>query len=130
MSGAFLPAPLRPADVLRERFEALAGVTQLELGAALGVSRLSANELLGGRRAVTASMALRLAHVFDTDPAFWMDLQRDWDLYRATQELGAEIAALPRLRIAQRPDQMVRPIAEIAVEARHAQAGLGRTQSE
>ncbi len=114
---SFLP-PQRPSDVLSARFNALGKVSQAALGEALGVSRLSANELLNGRRSITAVMALRLARIFDSTPEFWMDLQRDWDLWEAEAEHGREIAALPKLRVAQRREDMERPIGEIAAEMR------------
>lgn len=126
MSGARRSAPLtpgrfispqQPAVVLKRAFAALGQASQSALAESLGVSRLSANELLKGRRGISAVMALRLARVFDTTPEYWMDLQRDWDLYRARCDHGAEIDVLPPLRTAQRLSEMERPIGEIANEA-------------
>ncbi|HEX8307368.1 MAG TPA: hypothetical protein VF645_02995 [Allosphingosinicella sp.] len=54
--------------------------------------------MLGGRRGVTAEMALRLGHVLDTSPELWLKLQAQVDMFEARGAVGAEIAKLPRLR--------------------------------
>ncbi len=86
--------PPGPGDVLRTDYIAGRGLTQDRLAAALGVSRITVNQLLNDRRNVTAEMALRLSRVLGTTPEFWLDLQRDLDLYRAHRKRGDEIAAL------------------------------------
>jgi len=62
------------------------------------VSRFSINQIVNGKRAVTAEMALRLARVLSTTPKLWLDLQRDVDLYAARRKLGEEIEVLKVLR--------------------------------
>ena len=97
--------PIGPGDVLRH--EVLGGpvrITQEELAQALKVSRHSINELVNGRRGVTADMALRLAHVLDTDPDFWLNLQRDIDLHRARRKVGPALETLKVLRQAPEVD--------------------------
>jgi addiction module HigA family antidote len=80
--------PATPAAVLRQYLDG-AGKTQRELANALDVSLLSVNQLVNGHRGVTAPMALRLAKAFGgTGEAFWLDLQRQLDLYEAAEELG------------------------------------------
>lgn len=86
--------PPGPGDVLRTEYIAGRGLTQDRLATALGVSRISVNQLLNDRRNVTAEMALRLSRVLGTTPEFWLDLQRDLDLYRAHRKRGGEIGAL------------------------------------
>jgi antitoxin HigA-1 len=105
--------PPKVADVLRAHFLKLDGVTQESLGEALGVSRHSVNELMNGRRAVTAVMALRLARVLGTDPKFWMNLQQAWDLYEASRTHGTAITDLKPLRHEQRYEDVVRPFDEV-----------------
>lgn len=93
--------PIAPGDVLRR--EVLGGaqrITQDELAQALDVSRHSINELVNGKRGVTADMALRLARVLNTDPDFWLNLQRDIDLYRARRKAGPALENLRVLRTA------------------------------
>jgi hypothetical protein len=55
------------------------------------VSRFTVNQLLGGRRAVTPEMALRLGHVLDTSAEMWLKLQAQVDLYEARRALGGDI---------------------------------------
>ena len=90
--------PLSPGAVLQERIISRLGISQAALAEALGVSRFTVNQLLGGRRGVTAEMALRLGHVLDTSPELWLKLQAQVDLFEARRAKGAEIAKLPRLR--------------------------------
>ena len=91
-----------PGDVLRRNLDRL-GITQEDLADALAVSRLSVNQIVNGRRAITAEMAIRLARVLDMTPEFWLDLQRRLDLQEAERAVGAEVEKLKPLRKAQRP---------------------------
>lgn len=91
------PEPVSPGDVLQTEFVAKRGITQDRLAEALGVSRYSVNQLLNDRRNVTAEMALRLSRVLGTSPEFWLNLQRDVDLYRVSRRKGQEINALSPL---------------------------------
>lgn len=90
--------PLSPGAVLQERIVGRLGLSQAALAEALGVSRFTVNQVLGGRRAVSAEMALRLGHVLDTSPELWLKLQAQVDLFEARRAAGAEIAKLPKLR--------------------------------
>ena len=91
-----LPAPT-PADVLRNMLTS-AGVTQDELAAALGVSRFSVNQLVNGRRNVTADMALRLSRAMSTSAEFWLNLQQSSDLAVARNRLAAELKQVQVVR--------------------------------
>jgi len=55
----------------------------VEAARRLGISLNRLNEIVLGKRAVTADTALRLARLLKTSPQFWMRLQADWDLHRA-----------------------------------------------
>jgi len=59
------------------------GIGQVEAAKALGVSLNRLNELVLGKRGVTADTALRLAKFLKTSPQLWMRLQADWDLHQA-----------------------------------------------
>ncbi len=89
--------PVTPGEVLRT-FILDARITQERLAAALRVSRFSVNQIVNGRRAITADMAVRLARVTSTTPEFWLNLQREMDLYRARRELGEIVDQLEVLR--------------------------------
>ena len=73
-------------------------ITQEQLADAMQVSRFSINQIVNGRRSVTADMALRLARVTSTTADFWLNLQRDVDLYEAGNKLADVLRSLPVLR--------------------------------
>ena len=85
-----------PGDFLREKV--MSGeLTQEELADALGVSRVSVNQLVNNRRSVTAEMALRLGRAFDTSPEFWLRLQQAVDLEQARRRLADDLIKVRRV---------------------------------
>jgi len=90
--------PPRPSEILSQHFASFTDLNQSDLAKALDMSRLTANELLNGHRAITAVMALKLARLFGTDAEFWLNLQVNWDLARARREHQAEVDRLLPLR--------------------------------
>lgn len=78
--------------MLREDFLPEYGLSVTALAEAAGVSRQSVNELLRERRAVTPEMALRLGKLFGNSPEFWLNLQRNVDLWDAARGLKQAIA--------------------------------------
>lgn len=91
-------APPVPGSVLRQRLKAeRVGIRQDQLADALKVTRLTVNQILNGRRAITPEMALRLEAVLGTSPRMWLKLQADHDLFVARQRLDGELAQMPRL---------------------------------
>jgi addiction module HigA family antidote len=102
----YIPAPpISPGDVLRKRILS-AGITQEQLADAMAVSRLSVNQIINGRRTITAEMAVRLAHVTSTTPELWLNLQRKVDLYDARRKLEPELPRLAVLRPPKRDDEL------------------------
>jgi addiction module HigA family antidote len=76
------------------------GLTQRELADALYVPYQRLNQIVNQRRAMTPSIALRLARYFGMSPDFWMNLQVRWDLYRVQQDEQEQLAAIrPRVTI-------------------------------
>ena len=75
--------PTHPGEVLREEFMPDYELSVAQLAKRLGVSRQSVNELVRCRRAVTSDMALRLSRLFGTSPAYWLNLQRNTDLWES-----------------------------------------------
>ena len=73
-------------------------VSQEALAEALRVSRVTVNQLINGRQAVTAEMALRLAKALSTTPELWLNLQRDVDLDVARRELQRDLRLVKTLR--------------------------------
>ncbi|MBS0347218.1 MAG: HigA family addiction module antidote protein [Proteobacteria bacterium] len=80
--------PLHPGHFLESRFLVPLGITQDALAKALGISRRRVNELVRGKRAVTPDTAVRLALLLQLEPAFWLGLQLQWDLYRECRAAG------------------------------------------
>lgn len=78
----FGPA-IAPGEILLEEFLKPLGLGQVEASRRLDISLNRLNEIVLGKRSVTADTALRLARFFKTSPQFWMRLQADWDLHRA-----------------------------------------------
>jgi antitoxin HigA-1 len=71
--------------MLLEEYLKPLGVGQVEAAQKLGVSLNRLNELVLGKRGITADTALRLAKFLKTSPQLWMRLQADWDLHQAIQ---------------------------------------------
>ena len=84
--------PLHPGEVLLEEFLLPMGLSQNKLALAIRVPTRRINEIVHGRRRVTADTALRLARFFNMSAGFWMGLQQDYDLDAAMDEVGDQIA--------------------------------------
>ena len=93
-------APVHPGEVLMEEFLKPLGLSQNRLALSIGVSPRRINEIVLGKRRVTAETALRLARYFDTTPQFWLGLQADYDLDVASAKLGDRIDREVRGRVA------------------------------
>lgn len=72
--------PFHPGEVLLEEFLAPMGVTQASFAEKLNWTKAKLNELIKGKRGITAETALDLADVLGTSPKLWMNLQATWDL--------------------------------------------------
>lgn len=81
--------PTAPGEVLLEEFLKPLGISQVAAAAQMGISLNRLNEVIRGKRGITANTALRLARLLGTTPEFWMNLQTASDLYRATREMDA-----------------------------------------
>jgi addiction module HigA family antidote len=92
--------PIHPGEILREDFLPDYGLTVAALAEALGVSRQSVNELLRERRAVSPEMALRLGKFFGMSAEFWLNLQRNVDLWVAAHGLEQELACIRPIQVA------------------------------
>lgn len=77
-----------PGEVLLEEYIKPLGLTQSTLAKELGISTNRLNELVRGKRGITADTALRLARRFDTSPEFWMNLQSVYELTEARMAIG------------------------------------------
>ena len=92
--------PMHPGELLREEIMPETGITQTALAEALGVSRLTINEIVHEKRAVSADMANRLALFFGTSPEVWLNLQRSVDLWEARKTNKQAYQRIQRLALA------------------------------
>jgi addiction module HigA family antidote len=83
--------PQHPGQFLDSRFLQPLALSQEALAQALGISRRRVNEIVNGRRGLTADTALRLARYFGTGPELWLHLQAAWDLHIARQQFDGRL---------------------------------------
>jgi addiction module HigA family antidote len=86
VTGTGLPThrqPTHPGAILLNRFLKEMDMSQAEAARQMSVPVTRINELVRGRRGITAKSALRLGRLFGTTPQFWMNLQANWDLWHA-----------------------------------------------
>ncbi len=83
--------PLHPGEVLLEEFMKPLGLSQNQVGGDLGVSARRINEIVHGKRSITADTALRLSRYFGNSAEFWLGLQMDYDLDVEMDEHAAQI---------------------------------------
>ena len=72
--------PVHPGEILQKEFLEPMGLSQNRLALALGVPARRINEIILGKRGITADTALRLARYFKMSPQFWLGLQMDYEL--------------------------------------------------
>ena len=82
---------IHPGEVLQEEFLAPMNISQNRIARDIGVSPRRINEIVHGKRAVTADTALRLSRYFGISEGFWMGLQSDYDLEEARNRLGKRL---------------------------------------
>ena len=71
--------PTHPGEMLLEEFLKPSGITQVALAKHMGVSVQRVNELVRGKRGITAEIARLLSNAFGTTPEFWMNMQSGYD---------------------------------------------------
>lgn len=91
-------APIHPGEILSEDFLEPMGISQNELARALRVAPGRINEIVKGKRGISAETALRLGRYFGMDPRFWLNLQSHYDLEKAQDALAERVEreVLPR----------------------------------
>jgi len=94
--------PIHPGEVLLEEFIKPMNLSQNRLAIDIGVDTRRINEIVLGKRSVTANTALRLARFFGNSPQFWLGLQTQYDLDVAEDHIGKRL------------DREVRPLAMTA----------------
>jgi addiction module HigA family antidote len=84
-------SPIHPGEVLLEEFIKPMELSQNRLAIDIGVDARRINEIVLGKRSITADTALRLARFFGNSPQFWMGLQTQYDLDVAEDALGKRL---------------------------------------
>jgi len=86
--------------MLLEEFLKPLAMTQVDLAERIHVSYPRVNEIINGRRGITPDTALRLAKLFGTTPEFWLNGQRNWDLWHAMHSPDAkQIRQIKRIAV-------------------------------
>lgn len=81
-------APIHPGEILMKEFLEPLGITQYRLAKDISVVPRRVNEVVHGKRAITADTALRLSRYFGTSEKFWMNLQTRYDMELQKDLLG------------------------------------------
>jgi len=85
--------PIHPGEILAEEFLNLLHISQYRLAKDIDVSPRRINEIVLGRRAISADTALRLGKYFGMSPQFWLNLQSHYDLEIEASELADVLAS-------------------------------------
>jgi len=84
-------APIHPGEILLTEFLEPMGISQYRLAKDIGVTARRVNEIVLGRRAITADTALRLGRYFNMEAQFWMNLQSHYDMEVALEQLQGRL---------------------------------------
>ena len=91
---------IHPGEILMEDFIEGFGITQNKLAVAIGVPPRRINEIVHGKRGITADTAMRLAKYFGTSAEFWMNLQAHFELRTQARDLESQLALIQPLQTA------------------------------
>ncbi|MDR6865586.1 addiction module HigA family antidote [Microbacterium resistens] len=92
--------PIHPGEILMEDFIEGFGITQNRLAVSIGVPPRRINEIVHGKRGITADTAIRLARYFGTSEEFWMNLQSSYELRLERRALQDKLALITPLKVA------------------------------
>ena len=92
--------PIHPGEILMEDFIEGFGITQNKLAVSIGVPPRRINEIVHGKRGITADTAIRLARYFGTSEEFWMNLQSNYELRLERRVLRDQVATITPLEVA------------------------------
>lgn len=83
--------PIHPGEILLEEFLTPLGISQYRLAKDVSVPPRRINEIVHGKRSITADTALRLARYFGTSERFWLNLQTRYDIEIEKEKLGERL---------------------------------------
>jgi addiction module HigA family antidote len=87
--------PTHPGKIIKENYLVPLSITIKEFASILDVSRKTLSKIINERGAVTPDMALRLSRAVDTSPLFWLNLQKNYDLWKAESSSNSWQAVKP-----------------------------------
>ena len=90
--------PPHPGEVLKDGVFADGIVSVTDAAAALGVTRVSLSRVLNAKAGVSAEMAVRLGKWLGTGPETWINMQAQYDLWKAEQSMKSKVAKIPTLK--------------------------------
>lgn len=88
-------ANIHPGEILLEEFLNPMEISQNRIARDIGVPPRRINEIVHGKRSITADTAVRLAKYFNISESFWMGLQSDYDVEEAHRTLGKKLDKIP-----------------------------------
>jgi addiction module HigA family antidote len=103
--------PVHPGEIIREDVLPEVGLSVTAAAKALRVSRQMLHDILAERKPLSAVMCLKISRLFGSSPEFWMRLQADYDLKRATQDKDV-MRRVQRIMPAWKPDSTKETAAE------------------
>jgi addiction module HigA family antidote len=87
--------PTHPGKIIKENYLVPLSITIKEFASILDVSRKTLSKIINERGAITPDMALRLSRAVDTSPLFWLNLQKNYDLWKAENSSNSWQAVKP-----------------------------------
>ena len=96
---SFYP-PIHPGEILMEEFLEPAGISQHKLAVSIGVPPRRINEIVHGKRRITADTALRLGRFFGTTAQFWINLQSHYDLDVESEAIADQLELIKPHQVA------------------------------
>jgi addiction module HigA family antidote len=90
-------APTHPGEILMREFLEPMGITQYRIAKAIDVPARRINEIIHGKRAITADTALRLSRALGLTDMFFVDMQAHYDAEVAREKLATELGAIERI---------------------------------
>jgi len=94
---------VHPGEILKDELDEL-GVAPTEFARQIDVPPNRVSQIIAGKRGITGDTALRLGHWFGAEPQFWLNLQSAYEIRKAEEKAGREIAQLPRWAGVKRSD--------------------------
>lgn len=84
-------APVHPGEILKEEFIVENNLTISEVAKGLGIARANLSAIVNGRAGISSDMAVKLAEAFGNTALFWMNLQKNYELWHAEKRVDRSV---------------------------------------